>query len=220
MKILIIAPHPDDETLGAGGTLATHAKKGDELYWCIVTEAYAPEWPDEFIKKRKEEIAQVAKVYGITGIFTLGFPTVKLDLAGQKKINDAMSQVIQEVKPDIVYVPYMYDLNKDHEIAFAAAMVATRPKKGLPIKKILCYETVSETEWGSYSKERAFVPNYYVDITDTFDVKVTAMKSYKSELKEAPHPRSEEVMKALAVKRGSGCGVKMAESFYAIRIRE
>ncbi len=220
MKILILSPHPDDETLGAGGTLLAHAKKGDELYWCIITEAYTPEWSAEFIRKRKEEIAQVAKAYGMKKVFTLGFPTVKLDTIGQKKINDAVQKVVEEVKPTVVYLPFVHDLNRDHEMTFHAGMVATRPKEGTSIAKLLCYETVSETEWGCYSKERAFVPNYYVDIEKTFEAKLKILETYKSELKEPPHPRSKEVLRALAVKRGSESGMKMAEGFVVIRIKE
>ena len=220
MKILILSPHPDDETLGAGGTLAKHAAHGDELYWCIVTQAYVPDWSSDFIKSRKEEIAKVAKIYGIKKTFELGFPTVKLDTLGQKMINDAVYKVISEVKPDVLYLPNRNDLNKDHEIVFNAGIVAARPQKGLIIKKILCYETLSETEWGGYSLERMFVPNYYVNVQDTFETKLKAMSVYNSEVKEPPHPRSSEVMRALAIRRGSECGLMLAEAFFVIRISE
>jgi LmbE family N-acetylglucosaminyl deacetylase len=219
-KILIFSPHPDDETLGAGGAIAKHAKNGDSLYWCIVTEGYTPEWSEQFLAKRKKEVAEVEKIYGFKKTFSLGFPSVKLDLQGSKKINDAIAKVISEVKPDVIYAPYPGDLNIDHGIVFHSIMVASRPKDGMHIEKILCYETLSETEWGAHSKERAFVPNAYVDIQETFEIKMKAMHVYSSELKSPPHPRSAEVLKALAVKRGSECGLMMAEAFQLVRLIE
>lgn len=214
-RVLVIAPHPDDETLGVGGTIAMHAEKGDEVYWCIVTKAYEPEWSREFIEKREEEIEQVEKIFGFKKTFKLGLPTVKLDILGQKKINDEISEVIKKVKPDIVYLPFMHDLNTDHKMVFNAGIVACRPINEHKVERILCYETLSETEGGYLSAK--FVPNHYVDIERTIESKLNAMKVYFSELKEFPHPRSLEGIKILAMKRGSECGLKMAEAFYVIR---
>jgi len=219
-KILVVAPHPDDETLGAGATIFKHSKDGDEIYWCIVTKPYTPDWNKEFISKRKKEITEVGQLYGFKKIFELGLPTVKLDLMGQKKVNDALAQVIKEIKPNIVYAPHPGDLNCDHKIVFNAVMVALRPSRDWEIKKILCYETLSETEWGGYSVGRAFLPNYYVNAKPTFDLKMKAMQFYASEIDPPPHPRSLEVIKANAIKRGSECGLLMAEAFHSIRIVE
>jgi LmbE family N-acetylglucosaminyl deacetylase len=214
MKILIIAPHPDDEVLGCGGTIAKHTKQGDEVYLCIVTKAYVPDWSEEFLKNRPKEIEKANKILGIEKTYFLDYPTVKLDTIPQKELNEAISKVVNEVKPDIVYIPHKGDLNKDHRLVFESSLVATRPINH-KVKRILSYETLSETEWGQTIEP--FIPSVYVDISETFEKKIEAMKAYESELKQYPHPRSSEIVEALAKKRGSEVGVKFAEAFILIR---
>jgi LmbE family N-acetylglucosaminyl deacetylase len=213
-KILIIAPHPDDEVLGCGGTIAKYRKKGDEVYLCIVTKAYTPDWSEEFLKNRSKEIEESSRILGIKKVYFLDFPTVKLDTIPQKELNSAILKVLQEVGPEALYLPHEGDLNKDHRLVFEAALVAVRPTSW-PVKKILSYETLSETEEGSVIK--VFVPNIYEDIAETFNIKIEAMKAYKSEIRDYPHPRSLEIIKALAQKRGSETGLKFAEAFMLIR---
>ena len=213
-KILIIAPHPDDEVLGCGGTIAKYSKKGNEIYLCIVTKAYTPDWSEEFLKNRPKEIKKSNKILGIKKTYFLDFPTVKLDTIPQKELNSAILKVIQEVDPEVLYIPHEGDLNKDHRLVFEAALVAVRPTSRL-VKRILSYETLSETEEGSAIK--VFVPNVYEDIAETFNIKIEAMKYYKSEIKEFPHPRSLETIEVLAKKRGSEAGFKYAEAFELIR---
>ena len=213
-KILIIAPHPDDEVLGCGGTIAKYSKKGNEIYLCIVTKAYTPDWSEEFLKNRPKEIKKSNKILGIKKTYFLDFPTVKLDTIPQKELNSVILKVIQEVGPEVLYIPHEGDLNKDHRLVFEAALVAVRPTSRL-VKRILSYETLSETEGGSVIK--VFIPNVYEDIAETFNIKIEAMKYYKSEIKEFPHPRSLEAIKVLAEKRGSESGIKFAEAFMLIR---
>lgn len=214
MKILVIAPHPDDEVLGCGGTIAKHTMCNEEVCLCVVTKGYAPDWSEEFLKNRPKEIKKANKILGIKKTYFLDFPTVKLDTISQKELNEAISRVIKEVKPDVLYIPHKGDLNKDHRLIFEASLVAARPIN-CSVKKILSYETLSGTEWGQTIEP--FIPNVYVDISKTFETKIKAMKAYKSELKQYPHPRSLEVIEALAKKRGSEVGVKLAEAFVLIR---
>lgn len=217
MKVMVIAPHPDDEVLGCGGTIAKHASAKDEVHLCIVTEAYQPEWPEDEIKKRKEEVLRVNRILGIRETHFLGFPTVKLDTIPQKELNDAITRIVDKVKPDMVYIPHRGDVNKDHRLVFDAAMVAARPKRTSTIKKVLSYETLSETEWGAPFAEDTFIPNVFVDISGTLPVKLKAMAEYRLELKQYPHPRSLEAISALAKLRGSSLGVEAAEAFMLIR---
>lgn len=214
MKILIIAPHPDDEVLGCGGTIAKYSIIGDQVYLCIVTKAYTPDWSEEFIKNRQKEIGKSNKILGIKKTYFLDFPTVKLDTISQKKLNKAIYKVVSEINPDILYIPHKGDLNKDHRLVFESSLVATRPIDQ-KIKKVLSYETLSETEWGQPIEP--FIPNIYEDITETFRDKIEAFKSYKSEMKIWPHPRSLKIIEALAKKRGSEAGIKFAEAFILIR---
>jgi LmbE family N-acetylglucosaminyl deacetylase len=215
MKALIIAAHPDDETVGCGGTIAKHVENGDDVYLCIVTEAYTPDWPEKILKTIKSEIGNVCKILKIRKTFFLHFPTVKLDTISQKQLNDSIHDVVTKVKPEIVYVPHKGDLNRDHRLVFEAALVATRPVSEHKIKRLLSYETLSVTEWGNPIE--AFTPNVYIDISDTIKTKIEAVKAYKSQLRSYPHPRSLPVIEALARKRGSEIGVRFAEAFILIR---
>ena len=217
MKVLIIAAHPDDEVMGVGGTIAKHAQQGDTIYLLIVTKAYTPEWSEEFIKNRPEEVAEVNKVLGIEKTFFLDLPTVKLDTISRKDLNDLITQVVYEVKPEVVYVTHKGDVNQDHRLVFEATMVAIRPKPGVSIKKVLSYETLSGTEWAAPFVENVFIPNVFVDISDNLELKLKAMAIYESEVKEYPHPRSLEAISVLAKRRGSTIGVKAAEAFMLIR---
>jgi LmbE family N-acetylglucosaminyl deacetylase len=213
MNILVIAPHGDDDVLGCGGTIAKHVNCGDDVYTCIVTMAYTPEWTAKQINERYIEVEEVAKTLGIKEVFHLGLPTVKLDTIPQKNINDMLYNIISKVKPDILYLPHHGDINKDHQIVFESAMVAVRPIGNIP-SRVLCYEVLSSTEWYI---QHAFNPNYYVDITDTLEIKIKAMEQYKHGLKQAPHPRSIDGIKSLATLRGFTVGVQSAEAFSLVR---
>jgi LmbE family N-acetylglucosaminyl deacetylase len=121
--------------------------------------------------------------------------------------------IINKVKPDILYVPHYGDINKDHQIVFESAMVAVRPIDKVP-SIVLCYEVLSSTEWYT---QHAFNPNYYVDITDTLEIKIKAMEQYKHGLKLPPHPRSVAGIRSLATLRGFTVGVQSAEAFSLVR---
>jgi len=217
MKILIIAPHPDDEVLGCGGTIKKYSEQdGHEVYVCYVTKGYEPDWSKEHLKNKAVEVASVQRILGIKKYYWFDFPAVKLDTVPQKELNDRLSEVIKEIKPDIVFTPSQGDLNSDHRLIFAATLVATRPVPGSSIKKILSYEVPSETEWGRSLGN--FIPNYYVALTtDYLQVKLEAMQAYGSEIKDFPHPRSLNVLEALAKLRGSEIGRHAAEAFMVIR---
>jgi LmbE family N-acetylglucosaminyl deacetylase len=217
VKILILAPHPDDEVLGCGGTILKHTSRGDDAHLCIATRAYPPLWPEDELKTRKEEVLTVSKILGIGKTHFLDFPTAKLDTIPQKELVDTINHIINDVKPEVVYIPHKGDVNKDHRLIFEAASVAVRPKPGSEIKKVLAYETLSETEWSAPFPENAFCPQLFVDISETLEVKLKAMQGYRSELKEFPHPRSLEAISALARIRGTSIGVEAAEAFMIVR---
>lgn len=217
MKVLVIAPHPDDEVLGCGGTIVKHVSGGDEVYLCIVTKAYPPEWSEDEIKQRREEVLKVNEILSIKKTYFLDLPTVKLDTIPQKELNDLITQVVNEVQPAVLYIPHKGDVNKDHRLVFDAAMVAARPKPGSVIKKILSYESLSATGWAAPFPENAFIPNVYMNISETLEIKLKAMSEYRPELKEFPHPRSLEAISALAKMRGAAVGVEAAEAFMLIR---
>ena len=214
MRVLIIAAHPDDEVIGCGGTIAKHTRMGSEVSLCIVTKGYTPDWSEEYLKRIEREIRKVGEVLRIGKTYRLGFPTVRLDTIPQKELNDSIFKVVNEVRPEVVYIPHKGDLNRDHRLVFDASLVATRPTNNL-IRRILSYETLSVTEWGRAIEP--FVPSVYVDISETIDKKIEAMTMYEGELKAYPHPRSLEIIEALAKKRGSEAGVRFAEAFMLVR---
>jgi LmbE family N-acetylglucosaminyl deacetylase len=214
MKVLVIAPHPDDEVLGCGGTIAKFSSEGHEIALCIVTKAYAPEWTEKYLLQKTNEIKKSNEVLGITQTFFLDFPTIKLDAIRQKEINDAITGIILNFKPDIVFIPHKGDLNRDHRIVFQSSLVALRPVQH-KTRQILSYEVPSETEWGR--EIYPFVPQAYVDVTAWISKKIDAMRAYQTELKDCPHPRSVEVIEALGRIRGSEIFVPYAEAFMVIR---
>jgi len=217
MKVLVIAPHPDDDVLGCGSTIAKHSKDGDEVHICYITEAYTPDWSLEFITERPRQIERANHILGVAYWHFCHFPSVLLDTIPKKDIYTKMRVLINKVEPEIVYIPHKGDVNQDHQIVYQCALSATRPEPNSSIKRVLSYEVLSETNWGD-----GFYPNVYVDITDTLELKLLAMQEYKEEMKQAPHARSLESIRALATSRGMSVGVQYAEAFMLIRelIRE
>lgn len=215
MKILIIAPHPDDEVLGCGGTIKKYANNGDEVSLCIATKAYTPDWTEEFLSKRDVEIKEANNILGIKKTYFLDFLAAKLDTIPSKEINAAIENVIKEVQPQIIYIPHKGDLHSDHKIVFCSSLVASRSAHNNFIKKILSYEVLSETDWAE--PEAIFAPNVYIDVSSTIDDKLKAMQAYKSEIKKYPHSRSLEIIKILSQKRGAEVNLEFAEAFVLIK---
>lgn len=220
MKILVIAPHPDDEVLGCGGTIKKHVEAGDEVYLCIITKPLVGDWTQEYIDNKEKEIKASNDFLGIKKTFFLDLPALRLDTVPKKDINDKISEIFKKVNPKILYIPFFADINHDHRLVFEASLVASRPKTGFTIEKILAYEISPTTELGMLKAKKledVFIPNYYEDISNFLKDKLKAMEFYKSELKEYPNPRSSRGIEVLAQKRGMECGAEVAEAFMLIR---
>ena len=218
MKILAISPHPDDETLGCGGTILKDKDMGDKIYWLIITNIDMKNgWDKDIIEKRQKEIETVAEMYGFEKTFKLDYPTAKLDTIPIQEIIESISKVIFEIKPEIIYLPNRSDVHTDHQITFKATYSCTKNFRYPFIKKILMYETLSETEFAPALPENTLIPNVFVDITNYFEKKIEIFKIYKSELMKEPLPRSLEVVEALAKYRGSRIGEKYAEAFVLLK---
>jgi LmbE family N-acetylglucosaminyl deacetylase len=217
MKHLIIAPHPDDEVLGVGGTILKNIDKGEEIYTCIITRAYLPDLDEKTIKKKREEVIRVNDYLGVKEVFFCDFPTLKLETLPRLTLKKSLTNIINNLKPDIMYLPHKGDINTDHKLTFQAAMVVARPKPDFFIKKIYSYETLSSTDWAPQSIENIFIPNLYEDISKFLDKKKRALQLYESEIQKYPHPRSVEGIEILAKKRGLEVGMLAAEAFMLIR---
>ena len=213
MRILAIAPHPDDETLGCGGALFRHKAEGDDIYWLIITGiSQEGGWKEKVVNKRDNEIDAVAEKYGFSDVFNLRLPTTKMDTLPVSDLIGRISNVYKKVEPDIIYMPFAYDVHTDHQI-IAKALKSTFKWFRYPhIKKVYMYETISETDF-NFSDKRMFRPNVFVDISQYLDDKIETMKVYDGEMGVFPFPRSEKTLRSLAALRGSQSGFDAAESF-------
>lgn len=217
-RILVIAPHPDDETLGCGGTLRRHVAEGREVHWLIVTEMLeAHGYEPRRIRQRAREIERVAEAYGFHRVHQAGFPAAEIDSLPKGRIVEAVSSVLEEVRPDTVYLPYRNDVHSDHAVVFDAAVAAGKIFRHPSLKRIYAYETLSETEFGLRPDDPGFRPNLFIDITPYLDEKVRIMKIYRSELGRHPFPRSVQSLRAMATLRGTQAGVEAAEAFMVLR---
>ncbi len=218
MKTLIIAHHADDETLGVGGTLLKRkTKKGNKLYWLVATDPQRPEYPQKFIDKRLKQLKKIEKIYNFKQVFKLNFKPGNLDKIPKKKLILEITKVIKLVKPDEIFTPHAGDVHSDHKIISSIISTCTKNFRFKFIKKILAYETLSETNY-NLIKKNAFFPNYYEDMSKFMKIKLHALKVYKSEIRKFPFPRSIETVKALAQLRGSEIGVKYAEAFEVLKM--
>ncbi|EJL22893.1 PIG-L deacetylase family protein [Brevibacillus sp. BC25] len=216
--VLFIAPHPDDETLGCGGTIYRHLEQGDRVHWLIVTGMSVDEGfsPDR-IASRAREIESAARQYSFTSVHKLDLPTTKLDEIGMSKIVEKMSAVMLSVQPQVIYAPYRGDVHTDHKFVFDAVISCTKWFRYSFVKRILAYETLSETEFGLNPDTNGFRPNVYVDISKYLERKLEVMRIFESEVGSFPFPRSEQTIRSLAYVRGSTAGVEAAEAFMLLK---
>lgn len=206
-NVVVISTHPDDETLGAGGTILKHKKLGNNVYCIFCTDIFESEgFSIDIVNKREKEIENVCKAYEFNNIYRLGLKTMKVDQYPSHELINKFANIFNKIQPTIIYLPFIYDVHSDHRVIFNAAFSCTKTFRYPSIKKIFMMETLSETEFSPSIQHRIFHPNVFVDISDFFDKKCEIMKIYESEIKTAPFPRSIENMKALAIFRGCSRG--------------
>lgn len=217
--VLVVAPHPDDETLGCGGTLLRHVANGDAVHWLIVTDMQTEHgFPEAQVSRRQAEIQKVATEFGFTKVHNLGLPPAKLDTLPKGDLVTAVGKVVKAVSPAIIYLPFRGDIHTDHAAVFDAAVSCTKWFRYPSIRRVLCYETLSETEFGLNPGGGArFTPNSFVDITLYIARKIEIAQMYEGEMGEFPFPRSAGALRALAQVRGATCGCQAAESFMILR---
>lgn len=217
-KILIVAPHPDDETLGCGGSILRHIEEGDEVVWLIVTTIEKLKTIDtKEIKQRNLQISDVNKAYGFSEKYELKFETTKLDTLPKSKIISKISKIIHKVQPQIIYVPYRLDAHSDHEVVYDSTIACTKSFRYPFVKKVLIYQTLSETEFGLRPEDPGFRPNCFVDISRFLKKKLEILKIYKTEIRPHPFPRSVDSVRAQAILWGSYSNCKYAEAFITLK---
>lgn len=214
--VLVLAPHPDDEVLGAGGTIARCVDEGATVVVAIVTKGYPPRFDDDLIATGRREAGVAHEVLGVKETMYLDLPAAGLDEVPHAELNERLRAVVQDVAPGRMFVPFGGDLHLDHQRIFLSALVAARPC-GRASPAVYAYETLSETNWNAPYLAPSFAPNCFFDITDSLERKLEAMAAYASQLRPFPHERSLEAVRALAISRGAQVGLPAAEAFVLLR---
>ena len=217
-KVLAISAHPDDETLGCGGTLLRHGANGDELHWVIATTGFEPRWSKSVLAEKTREIEAVANAYGMASVQRLGFPATRLSMMEESDVIDKVAEAIAKVRPEHVYTVHGGDVHSDHRVLFQAVAAVLKPfyMRQHGVRRFLAFETLSSTEAAS-NLGSGFMPTVVNDISDWVERKLEIMTLFASELHEEPMPRSESAIRALARFRGATIATDHAEAFQLIR---
>jgi LmbE family N-acetylglucosaminyl deacetylase len=217
-RMLVVAPHPDDEILGVGGTMARFTQAGGQLTILTVAAHMPPLFTEAVHRQTVAEARKAHACVGANESIFLDNPAVLLGDIPVPDFNRLILDVVNRIRPHILLLPY-YDRHIDHRIIFDAVMVAARPVgSGKHIQLVAAYETLSETHWNAPHLEPNFTPNWVVDISDTIETKLQAMACYESQVHRFPEPRSIEALRALALFRGSQAGFGYGEAFHIIRM--
>jgi LmbE family N-acetylglucosaminyl deacetylase len=216
-KVLVVSAHPDDEILGAGGTLIRHREADDEIAWLIVTKVSTEHgFSQARVESRQLEIDKVAKQLKAK-VYQLDYPTMQLSSESLIDMVPKISQVFSDFQPERIYVMNRSDAHSDHRYVFDAVFACTKSFRYPYVREVFMYECISETEFAPALPERVFQPNCFIDISKQMEEKLELMNVYESEMGAHPFPRSNENIKALATFRGASCGVQYAEAFQLIK---
>lgn len=212
-RILVISAHPDDETLGLGGTIKLHTKNSKVYVLIFADGESARGKSSKKIKERQIQAKKAVKILGVEEIQFLEYCDQKLDSVPLLDLARHIESTIKKFKPEVIYTHFWGDVNQDHRVLFEATIVATRPTPDSKIKKVICYETPSSTEWSHHN----FKPNLFVDISKVMKQKLKALSYYKNEISQYPHPRSKKAIITRSNYWGSSVGMKYAEAFFVLR---
>lgn len=218
-KVLFVSVHPDDETLGCSGTILKYKEAGDSIYWLNLTGVSTDHpygFSKEFVDIRNDLLIRVSEAYGFERLINLDLPTMMLDTFSMSELIGKVDAAISEIKPSVVYIPNRSDVHTDHQVAFQAVYSCTKNFRKPYIRKIMMYETLSETEFAPALLENSFMPNCFIDISVFMDKKIEIMRMYDTEIMQNPLPRSVHAIKGLGAYRGSRIGVLYAEAFQVL----
>ena len=220
MNILVVAAHPDDEVLGCGGAIAKHTQNGDQVHILILAEGATSRNLERDRQLFASELStletaahQASKILGVDSLFLYDFPDNRMDSCDLLDIIKVIEQAIDQYQPQIVYTHHAGDVNIDHQLIHRATVTACRPIPNQSVQTLLFFEIPSSTEWQTSGSALPFIPNWFVDISETLECKLKALEIYESEMRPYPHPRSLEAVEYLARWRGATIGVKAAEAF-------
>ena len=216
-RVLVLAPHPDDELLGVGGTIARGSAEGAEIFVAILTKGYPPRYSEDFDTQTRSQVLKAHELLGVKDTAMLSLPSAGVDTIPQQDVNTELDKLFKQFNPDVVYMPFVGDIHRDHQLFAHATMVASRPFASTSPTTLYAYETLSETNWNAPYLTPGFTPNVFVDISEYLEVKLRAMACVNTQLKEFPHERSLEALESLAKLRGTRIHRHAAEAFVLIR---
>lgn len=216
-RALVLAPHPDDEVLGCGGTMARLAEFGAEVHVGIVTRADGASFPPDTVAIGRREAAAAHDILQVRRTQYLDQPAAALDRVSQAELNRVICDLVDAVAPDTLFVPFLGDVHVDHQRIFQSAMVAVRPRSLRIPARVLAYETLSETNWYAPGLTPAFVPDTFVDIGKTIEAKLRAFACFASQVRPFPDERSIRAIEAQATLRGATVFREAAEAFVTVR---
>ncbi len=221
MTVLVVAAHPDDEALGCGGTIARHAADGDDVFVAFLADGVTSRAPgadhSAGISRRQAAARSAARILGVRDVRFGDLPDNRLDTLPLLTLAQAVEAIVEDVGATTIYTHFAHDLNVDHRLVHEAVMTAVRPQPGSRVATVLTFETASSTEWRTPQSATAFAPDWFVDITDTLDLKLKALDAYAEEMRPWPHARSREAVEHLARWRGATIGRQAAEAFVLAR---
>lgn len=222
MNVLVVAAHPDDEVLGCGATMARHTLEGDEVHVVILGEGATSRATSSAESSR--DVAALALAaqaagseLGVASVTVHNLPDNRFDSLALLDVVKVVETHVANRTPDVVYTHHPGDLNIDHALAARAVLTATRPQPAHSVRALYAFEIFSSTEWAFGALAPPWVPNHFVDISDTLDRKLVALSCYATEMRDFPHPRSIEAIRAGAARSGSAVGVHAAEAFAVLR---
>ncbi|BDA82969.1 PIG-L domain-containing protein [Aureimonas sp. SA4125] len=216
-RVLVVAPHPDDEVLGCGGTIARIAADDGEVHVAVVTRGQPPAFSEEAAARVRAEAEAAHRHLGVRRTHWLDQPAGRLSETPHSTLNSALQDLFVAIRPDTVFIPFVGDVHLDHQLIFLSSMVAARPHQAEYPPTILAYETVSETNWNAPYVTAAFIPQVFIDIERSLERKLEAMAMFASQLRALPHERSLETLRALAILRGATVHRRAAEAFVLVR---
>ena len=214
---LVIAPHPDDEVLGCGGTMARLVDAGLRVVAAIMTTGREPAFSKEAVARVAREAGAAHAIIGTSDLRQLELPAAALDTLSGAQLNASFAELMDDVRPETLFVPFVGDIHVDHQLTFISAMVAARPRSADAPRRIFAYETLSETNWFAPGITPAFIPNAFVDISGTLRRKLNAFSAFESQVKEFPDERSLMAIECLARVRGAQVFCEAAEAFMLVR---
>jgi N-acetylglucosamine malate deacetylase 1 len=216
--VLIVAAHPDDEVLGCGGTIAKMVSEGDKVHVAFLADGVSSrscksEDKASALLRRRLAAKSACDILGVTSVFFGDFPDNQMDTISLLDVVRQVENLVDKLQPNMLFTHHVGDVNIDHQVVHQAVITACRPQKHHPVKTLLFFEIPSSTEWQVGHSAPAFIPNWYVDISNTLELKLNALNVYSEELRSWPHTRSVRGVTVLSSWRGATVGVESAEAF-------